>query len=112
MSAQTVMGSYVPQLHFLDRPWLMESAAALFAEGTSAPLHHPAWGGYVTRATLYNDVFLDLREWYVVAARDMQPAPEASTEGRDHWSVTQHIAEHVFGAYMRGLVDIGDAASD
>lgn len=108
-SAQAVMGSYLPQLHFLDRPWLVESASALFAYGTNDPLHHPAWGGYVTRATLYDDVFSDLREWYVVAVGDMPPVSEASTEGRDHWSVTQHIAEHVFGAYMRGLVEIGDA---
>ena len=83
-------------------------APRLFENGMSDPLGHPAWGGYITRARLVSDVFEDLRPWYQRAATDMPMLLDGSSQPRDHWSVTMHLAEHLCGAFMRGLIEIED----
>ena len=106
--AQAVVGMYVPQIHFLDREWMIEVAPRLFENGTSEPLGYPAWGGYVTHARLFTDVFADLRPWYERAASDMPMLLDGSSQPGDHWSLTKHLAQHVCDAFMRGLIEIDD----
>ncbi len=106
--AQAVVGTYVPQIHFLDRTWVLEVASRLFENGTSDPLGCPAWGGYITHARLFNDVFADLRPWYQRAATDMPMLLDVSSQPGDHRSLTKHLAEHVCDAFMRGLIEIDD----
>lgn len=107
IAAQAIIGTYVPQIHLLAKDWLLKTAPEIFAGGTTTPLQSPAWGAYVTRASMFSDVFKDLRAWYVKAAIDA-PILVQHAGKRDQWSITKHMAVHVFGAYMRGLIDIGD----
>jgi hypothetical protein len=106
LAARAVVGTYVPQIHLLDRAWLMDAAAVIFENGASEPLSHPTWGAYLTRARLYSDVFPDLRRWYVAAAASIPQTLRVSSDR--HWSLTQHLAEHIFWAYARGLIEITD----
>ena len=107
IAARATIGTYIPAIHLLDRDWLLDAASRLFESGTTDPLESPAWAAYLTRASLFNDVFNDLRGWYVQATTDM-PALVGDSGEREHWSVTQHLADHVFGAFMRGLIDLAD----
>lgn len=105
-SALAVVGTYLPQIHLIDREWIIEVVPVLFDKGATEPLEHPAWGGYITRAPLFTDVFADIRIWYERAASVIPATLAASTERRGQWSLTQHLGEHVFGAYMRGMLEI------
>jgi hypothetical protein len=108
IAARAIVGTYLPQIHLLARGWLLEAIPRLFEGGTTTPLQSPAWGAYVTRARLFSDVFKDLRPWYVKAAIDIPTLAQPAGK-REQWSVSEHLAEHIFGAFMRGLIDIGDA---
>lgn len=107
IAAQAVIGSYLPQIHLLARDWLLSAAPRLFTGGTETPVRYPAWGAYVTRASMFRDVFRDLRPWYLRAAADM-PILAKHDLKRDQWSLTEHLAGHVFSAYIAGLIDIED----
>jgi len=57
---------------------------------------------------LFSDVFKDLRPLYAKAAIDI-PTLAQTAGKREQWSVSGHLAEHIIGAFMRGLIDIGDS---
>jgi hypothetical protein len=105
IAARATVGMYIPALHVIDREWVLHSASRLFERGMTNPLESPVWGAYITRNSLFDNIFSDLRGWYVQAATDM-PLGADETGDREQWSVTQHLAEHVFGALMHGLITL------
>jgi hypothetical protein len=107
--AHAVVGAYLPQIHFLDRVWLIEAAPALFRGGASTPLERPTWSVYITRARFHPEVFKDLRNWYAVAVSAIEATLLAvGTDQSHYWSPTQHLGEHLFAAFMFGLIEPND----
>lgn len=105
IAAQAMLGHYVPQLLLMARAWTLGLAQTLFDGGATSPTTMPIWGAYITRSQLYDNVFRDLRPWYVIAA---DAAKEPSSDQDRDWSLSRHLVLHVLVAVIRGLATIGD----
>lgn len=106
LAAQAMLGHYIPQVLLMARAWTMESAQRLFDGGARCPATRPIWAAYLTRSRFYENVFRDLRPWYVVAA-DAGTTGEVDQQDRD-WSPPRHLAMHVLTAVLWGLAEVGD----
>lgn len=106
VAAQGALGAFLPQLVWLAPEWWETRAEELVRGGITDPVHHPIWPSYLARAHLFNQTFKRLRTYYAAAARKASPVV-AEGDSRT-WEPERHLAEHVFHAFLRGLVDIGN----
>jgi hypothetical protein len=109
--ALVMLGQYLPQLLLVDREWVLSKTPELFEQGFFPPLTNPVWGGYVTRAGLYNRDFEDLRKWHVRAAEALPEPTESTLFGEQQdvtWSPTRHLLWRCLLAALRGLVSPTD----
>lgn len=104
-----LMGDYLPQLHLLAREWTEAHASDLLQGGIEDPAQRPTWTTYVSRASLYDTVFLALRPWYVRAAEEVAGWVAATGDSRKTLEPSQKLAVHLVVAVLRGLVAVGDA---
>jgi hypothetical protein len=105
-AARVRLGQYLPQLLLMDREWILERAPQLFAGGFEPPLSNPVWAGYITTQRFYNNVFSDLKAWYVQAATALPPLVGAAPLGDEQdstWSTTRHLTLHCLLAALRDL---------
>jgi hypothetical protein len=109
LAAQAMLGQFIPQVHLMARAWMLQSAGRLFEGGATSPLTKPIWAAYVTRARLYDNVFHDLRPWYVAAADAAREENEDVAPRDRTWAPSRHLAVIVLAAVMRGLASVGDA---
>jgi hypothetical protein len=107
LAAQAMLGHYIPHVLLMARAWTLESAGRLFDGGAASPKTHPLWGAYITRSVFYNNVFRDLRPWYVVAAVAASVEEDANSLNRE-WSPSRRLVVHVLIAVLRGLAAVGD----
>ena len=103
-----LMGDYLPQLHLLAPEWIEAHASDLLQGGIEDPARRPTWTTYVSRARLYDTVFLALRSWYVRAAEDVAGWASATGDSRKTLEPSQRLAVHLVVAVLRGLVSVGD----
>lgn len=109
LAAQAMLGHFIPHIHLMARAWTLESGERLFGGGAASPLTRPLWGAYVTWSRLYNNVFRDLRPWYVVAADVLDPGEGEAGSPDDTWSPSRHLVNHVLMALLRGIAAVGDS---
>lgn len=107
LAAQAMLGHYVPYMLLVARAWTLESAERLFGGGAASPKTSPIWGAYITRSDFYNNVFQDLRPWYVVAAKAANTEEGADSQDRE-WSPARRLVVHVLIAVLRGLAAVGN----
>ncbi len=103
-----LVGDYLPQLHLLAPEWIEAHESDLLQGGTEDPARRPTWTTYVSRARLYDTVFLALRPWYVRAAEDVAGWASATGDARKTLEPSQRLAVHLVVAVLRGLVAVGD----
>ncbi len=103
-----LMGDYLPQLHLLAPEWIKAHASDLLQGGIEDPARRPTWTTYVSRARLYDTVFVALRSWYVRAAEDVAGWVSATGDSRETLKPSQRLAVHLVVAVLRGLVSVGD----
>jgi hypothetical protein len=109
LAAQAMLSQFIPQVHLMARGWMLQSSARLFDGGAASPLSRPIWAAYITRARLYDNVFRDLRPWYVAAA-DAAGEANGDAAPQDHtWAPSRHLAVSVLTAVLHGLASVGDA---
>lgn len=103
-----LVGDYLPQLHLLAPEWIDAHESDLLQGGTEDPARRPTWTTYVSRARLYETVFLAIRPWYVRAAKDAAGWASATGDARNTLEPSQRLAVHLVVAVLRGLVAVGD----
>lgn len=100
------LGQYLPQLLLMDQEWVLSHTGQLFAGSFAPPLTTPVWGGYITTQRFYNNVFNDLKKWYLEAARALPRSYETAarqSEKDPTWSTTRHLVLHCLLSVIRGL---------
>ena len=105
---RAVMGNYLPSLHLLAPEWIDAHAADLFQGAFEDPARRPTWTTYVSRARLYDTVFLGLRSWYTKAAEEAATWIAAMGDAKGTLEPTEKLAVHLVVAFLRGLASVED----
>lgn len=104
ITAQAMIGSFLPQLFLLAPDWVRERAAIFIEPGIAEPSRFPFWGTYLTTAKLYDNVFNALKPWYLATSKVVSP----DQEERGQYSIPRHLAESISLAALRGLAGPDD----
>lgn len=107
IGARAALGTYLPQLVWLDTPWWTERAAVLVGSGVTDPLGNPIGSAYLAGSRFFDKTFRALRPWYADAAR--RANADIPSEGSRSWEPERHLIEHVVIAVVRGEASPGDA---
>ncbi len=106
--SRAVMGGYLPQLYLLVPEWMTTHAIDLFRESFENPAQQPTWTTYISRATLYDKVFCDLRPWYKKAIEQADVWNTAMGCVREMLKPTEKLAFHLVIAFLKNLISVGD----
>lgn len=108
--AFAAIGQFLPQLHLIAPDWFTERILGeLRVLDTGSGWGNPIWSAYITRGKFFDSVFRALREVYARAATNAHTIHMVA--GRDDWSPTRALVEHVLIGVLRGTIAVGDSDS-
>src|SRR5207253_758160 len=83
-------------------------SSSLFIGHLGGPDWDRVWGGYLTGARLYDNVFPLLRSVYARSASALAPVDTTKPARDRDFSPGRHLVEHAIWAFIRGLARRGD----
>lgn len=108
-AARVVIGRYLPWIMLIDEEWPLRHSGRLFVGDMGGPDWDPVWGGYLTRARYFDNVFDRLRPWYVRSANALAPPGGDGDDAHDRdYAPDRHLALHLVLAIVRGRAAPGD----
>jgi hypothetical protein len=106
VAARSTLGRSLPQVVFLDLPWVEANWGQLFSGAVETPLQNPLFASYVAQADVYGQTFTALRPLYQAAVDETARNPNHWTIGEESFRPGRHLLDHLFTAYQGGLVEI------
>lgn len=110
VAARSALGRYMPQIVFLDLPWVKANWEPLFDGAVEAPLQNPAFASYLAQGPVYEQAFEVLRPLYQEAVEETARESNHWTTGEESFRPGRHLLGHLFAAYQAGWLEIDQYA--
>jgi len=106
LAVHSFFGTYLPNLHYLDREWLVSHLEDIFPRQPEMSAYwEAAWDGYVFRSDFFGYLYEILRPYYRYAIEQMA----LGTQGKAGSDFSRRrLAEHLAALYWRGVETLED----